>query len=190
MRRPDTTVQARRGYYAPGGKVKPPPPGAAGAAPSLVDALASFWPRTAVPMSHGGRAVRAPTTPTGAATAIVLHVRQDEMGVIGNVEVLTGAFDPFGRSANFQRQTVSVSPRLNAEGEFEYEVLSRLSMKPGRYEIRAALEDASRLRTGSVYTYVDVPDFAKDPLSLSGLVVDARRRCRRRPPSRSAISCR
>ena len=110
---------------------------------------------------------------TGAATAIVLHVRQDEEGFLGNIEVLTGAFDRFGQSANFQRQTVSVSPRMNGRGEFEYEVLSRLPLKPGRYEIRAALEDASRRRTGSVYTYVDVPNFARDPLSLSGVVVDS-----------------
>ena len=48
---------------------------------------------------------------------------------------------------------------------------SRLRLKPGRHEIRVAAEDSARDLRGSVYTYVDVPDFAKAPLSLSGVVL-------------------
>jgi VWFA-related protein len=173
VHRPDTTVQARRGYYAAGGKTPRVPAAAAGAPASLVDAVAGMWPRNQVALSVSAAPFATPDG-TGATAAIVLHVRQDEAGVLGNVEMLAGAFDRFGQSAAYQRQTVSVSPPPNASGEFEYDVLSRLALKPGRYEIRVALEDASRTRTGSVYTYVDVPNFAKEPLSLSGVVVDAR----------------
>jgi VWFA-related protein len=173
VNRPDTTVQARRGYYAAGGKTPPVPEAAAGAPASLVDAVAGMWPRNGVALSVAAAPFATPGG-TGAAAAIVLHVRQDEAGIMGNVDVLAGAFDRFGRSAAYHRQTVSVSPPLNGAGEFEYDVVSRLPLKPGRYEIRVALEDASRTRTGSVYTYVDVPNFAKEPLSLSGAVVDAK----------------
>jgi VWFA-related protein len=171
VKRPDVTVQSRRGYYAPGGKSRPVPRGAAGASPSLVDAVVSLWPRKAVALSVSAAPF---ATPAGAAAAIAVRARQDEAGVVGTVDVLAGAFDRFGRSTNFQRQTVAVSPPPNERGEFEYEILARLPVEPGRYEIRVALEDASRSRTGSVYTYVDVPDFAKEPLSLSGIVVEAR----------------
>ncbi len=44
------------------------------------------------------------------------------------------------------------------------------SLKPGRYEIRVAL-DAGSTERASVYTYVDVPNFAEQPLSLSGIVL-------------------
>jgi hypothetical protein len=43
--------------------------------------------------------------------------------------------------------------------------------KRGRHEIRVAAEDSARDVRGSVYTYVDVPDFAKAPLSFSGVVL-------------------
>ena len=39
----------------------------------------------------------------------------------------------------------------------------------GRYEVRASV-DVAPGRSGSVYTYVDVPDFSEQPLSLSGVV--------------------
>jgi hypothetical protein len=49
-------------------------------------------------------------------------------------------------------------------------VLSILPAKPGHYEIRAAV-DGDTGGQGSVYAFVDVPDFAKAPLSLSDLLV-------------------
>jgi hypothetical protein len=57
-------------------------------------------------------------------------------------------------------------------GGADYEVLSRLALKPGRYEIRVAL-DAGPGQRASVYTDVEVPDFAKQPISLSGIVLSA-----------------
>ena len=57
--------------------------------------------------------------------------------------------------------------------QVEYEAISRLRLKPGRHEVRVAAEDAAHDLRGSVYTYVDVPDFARAPLSLSGIVLGA-----------------
>jgi hypothetical protein len=48
--------------------------------------------------------------------------------------------------------------------------VSRLALKPGRYEVRVA-PDAGASQRASVHTYVDVPDFAEQPLSLSGIVL-------------------
>jgi hypothetical protein len=55
-------------------------------------------------------------------------------------------------------------------------------LKTGRHEIRVAAENPERHLVGSVYTYVDVPDFAKDPISMSGVVLGRGR------PSRAACS--
>ena len=54
------------------------------------------------------------------------------------------------------------------------ETFSRLPLKPGRYEIRLAAEAGGK--SGGAKTFIEVPDFAKEPLSLSGLVIE------RRPP--------
>jgi ABC-type nitrate/sulfonate/bicarbonate transport system substrate-binding protein len=68
-----------------------------------------------------------------------------------------------------EQRTVGITMPASGSDDVSYEVLSRLSLKPGRYEIRVAL-DAAAAKSGSVYTYVDIPDFAEQPLSLSGVV--------------------
>ena len=52
-----------------------------------------------------------------------------------------------------------------------YEILSQLELKPGHYNLRFALHSGSLGRSGSVYQEVDIPDFRKDALSLSGVVM-------------------
>jgi hypothetical protein len=51
--------------------------------------------------------------------------------------------------------------------------LSRLELKPGRYALRVAATDGVGTTTtnGSVYFDLDVPDFSKTPLALSGVLV-------------------
>jgi hypothetical protein len=83
--------------------------------------------------------------------------------------VLTAAFDRSGRSVQSLQQSVGLTWR-SAGAASTYELVSRLALKPGRYEIRAAV-DADAKDRGSVYTFVDVPDFAQRPLSLSGIVL-------------------
>jgi VWFA-related protein len=170
VNRPGTTVLARRGYYAPG--ASPPPPGfAPNASASVVEAATGLWPRNSVPLGVTAAAFALPGRTRGAA-AIVLNVRQEEGGFARDVEVLTAAFDRWGRPVVSQQQTLSIRPPQSVSGDFEYEVLSRLALGPGRYEIRVALDDPDLRRSGSVYTYVDVPNFIKEPLSLSGIAVE------------------
>jgi hypothetical protein len=143
--------------------------------PETASALAGVLPRSGVPLTVSV----APFGVTGKAesdVAIVLGVRQTarvESGEAGEpVKVLAAAFDRNGRSVNSENQTVGIKLPPNAAGDFPYEVLSRLALKPGRYELRLAL-DAPPGQSASVYTYVDVPDFSALPLSLSGLVLSA-----------------
>jgi hypothetical protein len=49
--------------------------------------------------------------------------------------------------------------------------VSELNLKPGTYRIRAAADNPRVGKTGSVFTDVDVPDFAKARLSMSGLAL-------------------
>jgi hypothetical protein len=51
--------------------------------------------------------------------------------------------------------------------------VTRLPLPPGRYEVRAGLEDEGIARAGSVYTYVDVPNFQMTPVSFSGVLIEA-----------------
>jgi len=171
VNRPGTSVRTRSGYYA--GETR-----AAGSKPSIVSpeaaaAMDGVLPRTDVPLSASVAPFAAPAKGE-AAVAVVLGVRQrvpsDRSDSNRPVKVLAAAFDRNGRSVQSVEQTVGIDLPANAAGDFGYEVLSRLSLKPGRYEIRVAL-DAGATERASVYTYVDVPNFAEQPLSLSGIVL-------------------
>ena len=173
LSRPRVSVRTRSGYYAGERRV-------AGNKPSVVDpeaasALEGILPRTDVPLTVSV----APFAAEGkheSILAIVLGVRQAVRSVsnegTASVKVLAAAFDRLGRSANTEEQTVVIKLPTNAAGDLSFEVLSRLALKPGRYEVRVAV-DARAAGSASVYTYADVPNFSDSPLSLSGVVLSA-----------------
>ena len=168
VHRPGVSVQTRAGYYA--GETR-----AAGSKPTAVSpdasaAMGGILPRTDVPL----RVSVAPFALPGrseSALAIVLNAQQKvSTGQNQPVKVLAAAFDRNGRSVASEEQTVAVASHSPAGRNTTYEILSRLVLAPGRYEVRVAL-DAGQDQRASVYTYVDVPDFARQPLSLSGIVL-------------------
>ena len=55
-------------------------------------------------------------------------------------------------------------------GEQRVRLVSRLTLQAGRYQLRAAGMDSGGTR-GSVHYDLDVPDFAKGPLTLGGVVL-------------------
>jgi VWFA-related protein len=56
-------------------------------------------------------------------------------------------------------------------GDTLAEVLLRLALRPGRYNVRAYVERAGTDRAGSVFAQVTVPDFVREPVSLSGVAI-------------------
>jgi VWFA-related protein len=172
VNRPDVSVRTRSGYYA-GGKRDGNRVSSA-IAPETASAVGGVLPRNDLPLS----VTVAPFALPGAAesaVAVVLGVRQprpSERDAKEPVKVLAAAFDRNGRSVQSETRTVAVTWKADDSGSMPYELLSRLTLKPGRYELRLAV-DASVNQRGSVYTYVDVPDFSQQPLSLSGIVIGA-----------------
>jgi VWFA-related protein len=165
------SVRTRAGHYTEGAGA--PATVSSRMSPDAA-ALAGVLPATDVPL----RVTVAPFAMPGeseSAVAIVVGVEQqpaaDGAGPGDPVKVLAAAFERHGRAVQSQEQTVSVNRGPGARAA-SYEVLSRLALKPGRYEVRVAV-DAGPGQRASVYTDVDVPDFAKQPLSLSGIVLSA-----------------
>lgn len=111
-----------------------------------------------------------------ASVAVVLGVRQpgataSEARADDTLQVLTHAYDGKGQRVASEQVTATIALRPRATGEIVYEVLSRLELKPGRYHLRVAAESARSGSAGSVYCDIDVPDFGRLPLSLSGVVL-------------------
>ena len=178
VNRKDVVVQARRGYIAGGSPPPEPLPGLKDAPVALREAVAGLWPRADVPL----RLSVAPFSTDdmrGATLAVLLEVRQppDMAAAVrlsppsaARTSVFVGAFDRHGQALAHARQTLENTSRAPNGA---YEVVTRLPLKPGRYEIRAALEDDTIARAGSVYTYVDVPNFQMTPVSFSGVLIEA-----------------
>jgi hypothetical protein len=90
-----------------------------------------------------------------------------------SVEIETRVFDGEGRKQiDVHRHTAQMTPRSEHAAPY-YDILSRLDLKPGRYNLRFATERRSDGKTGSVYTDIVVPDFGKVPLSMSGVAIEA-----------------
>ena len=171
--RPDLEIATRRNYWAPRTRASDEP--ASPAPPPDVSALAGLLPLSALNL----RVTAAPFAIAGTERSVVtlaLGVRQPAFAgrTPEQVEVLVKAFSADGDPKGSDTQTIPLNvPAARGDAEVtRYEVLTRIDLpKPGKYELRlSAHSDASDTR-GSVYVDVDVPDFRKEKLSLSGVVL-------------------
>ena len=166
-------VRTRREYLA-----EPPAAPPATAAAAAYDAITGMLPsRGGVSMSARASALAVPGT-ADPVIALALHVAH-EPGAGGPartsdpepVEVTTAVFTARGRAVGALRQTLSVTPSPDGDGQASYDIVQRLPAQPGRYEIRVGLHNRSRGQTGSVFTYVDVPDFQNAPFAMGDLAL-------------------
>ena len=171
--RPGVTVRSRAGYYGARNTRAASSETAAGTNSPLTDAIGGLLPKGDLPM----QVTVAPFAGTGkreSALAIVTQLAQPPVSEPRRqkIEILTAAFDIDGRPKGSIRQTVELGLRP-ANGASHYEVLLRLDLKPGRYLLRIGAHAKELDRSGSVYYDVEVPDFSKPALSLSGIVLTA-----------------
>jgi hypothetical protein len=112
----------------------------------------------------------------GAAVVLTLgmHAARVMVGApagADRLDVLFHAFAPEGQPRGSTRIGARLSRSPGATGDARFEILGRLDLGPGRYELRASAAGESSERSGSVYGYFEVPDFAKELLSLSGVAM-------------------
>ncbi len=167
VNRPGAEVRTRRGYYAPNdlksrSNTRKP-------ATALEAALSGVVPSGDVPMTVSVAAFAVPGR-REAALAVVSGLSQPgaAKGSTHHVNVVASIFDADGKGYGTHRQTLE----LKSRGEqFAFDLYSRIpALKPGRYEVRFAAE--SEGAAGSVFVDVDVPDFSKAELALSGVLVE------------------
>jgi hypothetical protein len=78
--------------------------------------------------------------------------------------------DGEGRKQILRRQQSARMTRTDGQAS-EYEVATRVDLPPGRYHLRVAATRSSDAATGSVFTTFTVPDFAREPLTMSGVAI-------------------
>jgi len=170
VNRPGVTVRARNGYFEPRRSKE-----GTGASPSpLAAAMSGLAPKVEMPMQVSA----APFALAGrreAAVAVVVGIRTPvppgPERSVDNVDVQLNAYDPGGTRRGSAGLKGRVVLRPGSEGEAAYEVISRIDLKPGRYQLRVAAASSRTGKSGSVFYDIDVPDFSKDGLSMSGMIL-------------------
>src|SRR5262249_54579747 len=76
------------------------------------------------------------------------------------------------RAGNTDALRMTLKPETKARIEQNgVRMLNRIDVPPGRYQLRVAAHDGGGGAVGSILYDLEVPDFAKAPLSMSGLVL-------------------
>jgi VWFA-related protein len=171
VKRPGMLVRTKRGYTAPAERRR---------ASSL---MPSPWSEATL------AALRSPLPVSGLALTMFMTPFRDENGrgsvVIGaqlqaadlrldgeqEIEVAKVAIDTEGRTLedSATRFTLTLRERETADvGGLRY--FDRLDLPPGRHEVRLVVHQPGGV-TGSLVGHVEVPDFQKKAVTMSGLVV-------------------
>jgi hypothetical protein len=111
-----------------------------------------------------------------AAVTIVLGLHQPAVTARTpqTIDFQTSIFTPDGRAVRAAlRQTATFSLMPGGRDPLRYEVLTQVALVPGRYELRIFAHRAADDLSGSIYADVEVPNFARAPLSLSGVWLEA-----------------
>jgi hypothetical protein len=174
VNRPDVAIRTRTGYFGETADVTAVRRGRDGPAETELDrAMDGAAPTGDLPMTL----TAAPFGRPGQRTATVAIVAGlDRPAVVTEkdvVRIAARAFDqssPLRTSKGVATATLQLTPRASGR-DTHFDLPTTLELAPGRYEVRVAMESTTAPQRGSAFLSVTVPDFAKDPLALSGVVL-------------------
>ena len=177
VNRPGLQVRARKGYTAPKGRPETTKAINAETSAELREALDS-----PVPISGLGISVfAAPMRGTDANASVVLTLEilgdklrfTDKQGTFDDdVEVAVVAVDQGGKVRDGGRDLMNLRLRPQTQAlvaKNGVRIHRRLDVPPGRYVLRVGARDVGSGAVGSVTYDLDVPDFSRGGLALSGL---------------------
>jgi VWFA-related protein len=173
--RPGLTVRARKAYLTPKKVDAPKTTSNSPATPELREALDSPLPVSGLTM-HVFAAPFKGTAPN-ASVLFGVELRGRDMKVDASSKILLSyiAIDANGKVKGGNTDTLALT-NLRPDTKLRIEqsglrMLNRLELPPGKYQLRIAAHDQSGGNVGSVQYDLDVPDYAKVPFSMSGLVL-------------------
>jgi VWFA-related protein len=178
VNRPDVTVRTRSGFYAPqAGSFLTREQKAAPTANDL--SLSGLNNPAGLPL----RASLVSLAPAADAkpgsrdvdVAVALSVRlppgrgpiKETLTVVRNVYVN-------GKPGPPVREIFPITIEETAGDEMRYEVFQKLTLAPGRYEIRLHATSALLIKSGTVFADLEVPDFTRAPVVMSGITLGRR----------------
>ena len=181
VRREGVEVRTRKGYTAPRGKA----PAQASQSPNektspeLRRALDSPLPLPALTLRAFAAPFRGAAPNASVAVSIEAEGRdlvfQEKDGkFVNDLEMSVIALDSGAKLRDGARDVVNMGLKPDTRArvaETGIRMQSRLKLPPGRYQLRMAARETGGGRVGSVTYDLDVPDFTKGPLAMSGIVI-------------------
>ncbi len=175
VNKPGLTVRARQGYVTPKKatpeKVNPKDT----RTPEVRTALDSPLPVSGLTMHVFASPFKG--TAPNASVLLGVELRGHDLQLSQNdrIQLSYMAIDAKGKVQGGNTDQVSMT-NLRPETKSRIEstglrLLNRLEVPPGRYQLRVAAHDSNGGNVGSVLYDLDIPDFAKAPFSISGLVL-------------------
>jgi VWFA-related protein len=180
--RPGYVIRARKGYVAPRGRA-PETKNTANTkdapSPELRDAMESPLPLASLPMAITAAVFKGPAPKGSVVISTFINGSTlpfaESGGMFKNdLEVLGIATDEKGKTFATDRNTVNLNmkpdtaKRVQASG---FRVIQSLELQPGRYNLRVAVREANTKKSGSVMFDLEVPDFSKQPLTMSDIAL-------------------
>ena len=178
VNRPGVTVVARKAYYAavPGARST--------AADPLDDTISGVLPLRDIPMALSLASI---ITPAGdVKTNLVIGLIDRSVAATNGIasgaenqlagthlDLVLGVFDQRANQVSVGRS--KFEPRTGGCIDGWCETVSQLTLKPGRYEVRAGVLDRKSSKKGSVYGYLEVPTSGADAFLASDLQIGAAR---------------
>ena len=173
VRRPDATAHTRNAYFDPRTRRR------LELTPSLqlANALSGVVGLSDLPLQVATAAFAGPDR-KNALVAITVGIHHPVPGDVGarvqeSLQLQATALTARGEAKATKGEVVTLALRSGVGEDAHYEVLTALSLPPGRYQVRVAAQSSLLDRNGSVYTEVDVPDFNSNLTQLSGVIVSA-----------------
>jgi VWFA-related protein len=196
VKRPGLTVSARKGYASPRGKTPDEKlrddearrlrdSGKAGAdntSAPLRDALGS-------PMQQGGLTFSVQAAPfkgseQEASVALAIEIDGERLQFTPNnnatfsdhVEVSLYGVNERAKPQAGTRSEINLTLRPDTYQRVKtvgMRLNPRIALAPGRYQLRVGVRESGAGALGTVFYDLQVPDFTKDPLMMSGLLITA-----------------
>ena len=170
--RPGVNVRFRRGYANATGKSAAPVKGEV--SPELLEALKSPIPISGLGMKVFAAPFKGVAPNASVLMGVELRGRDLATAANGKIDLAFSAVDAKGKMKASSHDTLTLNLRPETRTKVEQSgirLLNRMEVPPGRYQLRVAAYDASGGAVGSVLYDLDVPDFSKTRVAMSGLVI-------------------
>ena len=180
VRRPGLQVRARSGYVAPLGRAPAPKRDDAptGLSAAVAESIQVPIPNPGVPMAVSATPFKGEGRDAAVALAVEfdaarLGLTETGTAVEGEIEVALVAVSAAGKvyTGERQRAQLTLKPDTYERAKASsVRMLAQVTLPPGRYQLRVAGGNIAG-RAGSVMADLEVPDFTRGPLVMSGVAL-------------------